>query len=63
MKQLTKQLKKLTCGNALIAFSQLTQESKNYDNMHESQLQAMQFCSDLSLDILAFSCLSKLAEL
>lgn len=47
----------------MITFSQLTNESKNYDNMHDSQLQSMQFCSELSLDVSAFSCLSKLADM
>jgi len=62
MKQLSKQLKKLSCGNALVTFSQITNEAKNYDNMHEAQLTAMSSCSELSLDIAAFSCLSKLAD-
>lgn len=30
--------------------------------MHEAQILAMSSCSDLSLDIAAFSCLSKLAD-
>jgi hypothetical protein len=63
MKQLQKQLKKLSCGNALITFSSLTTDAKNYDNMHESQLVAMGFCSELTLDTAAFSCLSKLSEM
>jgi hypothetical protein len=37
-------------------------EAKNYENMHEAQILAMGSCSDLSLDIAAFSCLSKLAD-
>ena len=62
MKQLSKQLKKLSCGNALVTFSQIINEAKNYDNMHEAQLVAMSACSELSLDVAAFCCLTKLAD-
>lgn len=30
IKQLTKQIKKMSCGNALITFSLMTNDSKNY---------------------------------
>jgi len=63
MKQLQKSLKKLSCGNALITFSAVVSDAKNFDNMHESQLLAMTYCSELTLDTAAFSCLSKLSEM
>jgi hypothetical protein len=52
----------MSCGNALITFSLLTNDAKNYENMHEAQLAAISGCGDLSFDIAAFCCLSKLAD-
>ena len=62
MKQLAKQIKKMSCGNALITFSLMANDAKNYENMHEAQLLAIAGCGELSFDIVAFSCLSKLAD-
>ena len=62
MKQLAKQIKKMSCGNALITFSLMANDAKNYENMHEAQLLAIAACGELSFDIVAFSCLSKLAD-
>lgn len=52
----------MSCGNALISFSLLINDAKNYENMHESQFAAISGCGDLSFDIAAFCCLSKLAD-
>ena len=40
----------------------LVNDAKCYENMHEALLTSIQGCSELALDILAFSCLSKLAD-
>jgi hypothetical protein len=53
---------KMSCGNALITFSLMLNDAKNYENMHEAQALVISGCGDLSLDIVAFSCLSKLAD-
>lgn len=63
LKQLSKGLKKLSFNNGLVTFHQITTVAKNYENNHEAQLEAMKSCSDLSLDMAAFSCLCKLADL
>ena len=62
MKQPTKKIKKLSCGNAIILFSLMSVDSKNYENQHEAQLQAITVCGELSLDIAAFCFLSKIAD-
>jgi hypothetical protein len=48
MKQLSKQLKKLSFGNALIVFHQIITVAKNYENNHEAQLEAIKNCTELS---------------
>lgn len=40
----------------------MVNDAKCYENMHETLLTSIQGCSDLAFDILAFSCLSKLAD-
>jgi len=41
MKQVSKQLAKMASGNALPIFALLINRAKNYENMHEAQLQAL----------------------
>jgi hypothetical protein len=40
----------------------MANDAKNYENMHEAQLTVISGCGELTLDIAAFSCLSKLAD-
>ena len=35
---------------------------KNYTNMHETQLQALQTCSDLTKDVVPFSIIAKFCD-
>lgn len=43
--------------------TEIANNCKSYSNMHESALKAMEYCSELTLDIVAFSVLTKLAEI
>lgn len=55
VKQSTRQVAKLASGNALVLFDIVVKQAKEYDNMIEPLVLTMASCSDLALDICAYT--------
>lgn len=62
VKQNSRQLAKLSSGNALIVFDTLITNAKSYRNMIEAQVQTLSTCNELSLDIMAYTLVRHLCD-
>ncbi len=62
VKQNARQLAKLASGNALIVLDSMMTNAKSYRNMIEAQVQSLQLCTPLALDIMAYTLLRHLSD-
>ena len=62
MKLKSKQLIKISSGNAILTFNYIVRNAKAYDNQIETLISAVGHCQDLSLDIMAFTIAKHIAD-
>lgn len=52
----------MTFGNSVVVVNTMITQAKNYNNMIETQINSLQYCNNLSLDIVGYSLVKSLSD-